>query len=596
MNKNETIFLATTAIEEFWDTSRQIIFLGEWCLRYSRRHKWESLSHAIMTNPWNDKKQLRKAYLYTSQLYESYIPKFSSLMNELHGVSYSEKYWRIALGPWLFNYIHVLYDRFILIEKVLEEYHEFTTIIASEKSYVTPIDALDFVELVCDDAYNLQMFSKVLSFFMKGFPQKDILIKNNKQSLGKKNIIKVILRCFYDFFLKAGSIRVSNKYKIALYNAYFSKIDLLLLVWRTGIPLLSESDIIYNFNNLKPDREKRERLSEAIKKNITAHNNFETLLLLLMPFDMPLSYVEEYQSIRQFIKSNLPQNLKALISAAAWQYDDMFEQWAAQASEEGTTLIGIQHGGNYGSVEYIISEEHETKITDIYYTWGWDKPHSNNSIIPFLATKLCGRKERTGFTNHSKILFTTTNLPRYLYFIHTPLIQMNEFINSSMKFYSSLVADIQSQLSLRLFITDYGWDVEKRWRDSFPDIKIENWKIPFKKSLQNSRFLVCDHLATTFLEGISANIPTILFWNPDIYEIRLEAKPYYEELREVGILFDTPQEASKALNTIYSEDSEWWNSLKLQKVRRRFCNRFARTSDWSRDYWLKEFNQYQNIL
>jgi len=36
------VFLATTALEDFWDVSYPIVFLSEGCKRYSRRAYWES--------------------------------------------------------------------------------------------------------------------------------------------------------------------------------------------------------------------------------------------------------------------------------------------------------------------------------------------------------------------------------------------------------------------------------------------------------------------------------------------------------------------------------------------------------------------------
>ncbi|GEM_PF-4470827 len=39
------MFLVTTALTEFWDTSDRMVFLGEWCKLYKESHKWEHLSY-----------------------------------------------------------------------------------------------------------------------------------------------------------------------------------------------------------------------------------------------------------------------------------------------------------------------------------------------------------------------------------------------------------------------------------------------------------------------------------------------------------------------------------------------------------------------
>lgn len=38
------MFLATTALSEFWDKDQEILFLGSWCLRYDRRSEWGNLN------------------------------------------------------------------------------------------------------------------------------------------------------------------------------------------------------------------------------------------------------------------------------------------------------------------------------------------------------------------------------------------------------------------------------------------------------------------------------------------------------------------------------------------------------------------------
>ena len=53
----ERVFLATTALEEFWDTTKPIVFLGDWCLQYSRRNVWEPLNGEILQGIWKDKKR-----------------------------------------------------------------------------------------------------------------------------------------------------------------------------------------------------------------------------------------------------------------------------------------------------------------------------------------------------------------------------------------------------------------------------------------------------------------------------------------------------------------------------------------------------------
>ncbi len=67
-SKNDRVFLATTALEEFWDTTMPMIFLGEWCRRYSRKSYWEPLGGQIMETPWSESKKILQAADYVTPL------------------------------------------------------------------------------------------------------------------------------------------------------------------------------------------------------------------------------------------------------------------------------------------------------------------------------------------------------------------------------------------------------------------------------------------------------------------------------------------------------------------------------------------------
>ena len=86
---------------------------------------------------------------------------------------------------------------------------------------------------------------------------------------------------------------------------------------------------------------------------------------------------------------------------------------------------------------------------------------------------------------------------------------------------------------------------------------------------------------------MSANIPTISFWNPDFYEIDECAKPYFKVLYEVGIIFNSPVDAARKANEVWENIDDWWKNRKLQKARRDWVWNYARTNKhWRRD-WIK---------
>ena len=111
------MFLATTALAEFWDTNDEIVFLGPWCLRYDRREDWEGLKYSVLQSPWTDQHQIRQAEAYCNDVIDHLLSELIPLLNQVHDTQHSHRYWRIILGPWLLYYVHALYDRYVHLKE-----------------------------------------------------------------------------------------------------------------------------------------------------------------------------------------------------------------------------------------------------------------------------------------------------------------------------------------------------------------------------------------------------------------------------------------------------------------------------------------------
>ena len=132
------MFLATTALSDFWDKNQEILFLGSWCLRYDHRSEWEGLDYRVLPSPWDDRERLHEAARYVDEVYERVLTQMSEYLNSVHGVSFGNRYWRILIGPWLFHYVHAVYDRFVHLTDAFFKYPDLETIRLDRRSFVTP--------------------------------------------------------------------------------------------------------------------------------------------------------------------------------------------------------------------------------------------------------------------------------------------------------------------------------------------------------------------------------------------------------------------------------------------------------------------------
>lgn len=586
-NHQPTYFLATTALEEFWDTSKPLLFLGEWCRRYSRKSFWEPLRGEVLVNPWSDIQRLYKAFDYVAEVYERLLPALGEVLNSIHQLNHSLRYWRIILGPWLLRYVPVIYDRYVCLRAALDDYPDVTTTVLAEAAWVTPCDTLEFVQLVKEDSYNLQLYSRILKLLGYDFPPKLFSVASRSFVPPEEDLPwgKDRLRRFLVAKLAALTNGCKAGHSIIFRDSYFPSrvvIELIVKTFGRVWPILGG---LPQTPCVKPNLSARVGLQNVFP----SQDVFERLLNQMLPLDVPQCFVEGFAELRHESERTYPSKPKAIFSSGTWHCDEAFKLWAAVSAENGTQLLGTQHGGNYGSLGHHPSEDHEITITDRYFSWGWEHPGQRAKVTPSFATILAGRKPLHADGEKTGILFTgTTDLRYVLQFPHTP-DRFNQYQLWQLRFLAAINPPLLAKLRVRFFTEDFGWDIPQRWRTAYPEIRAETWDIPFMRSLEDCRLYVGDHIGTTYLEALSADKPTILFWDPAINELRPEAQLYYDRLRAAGILYDTPEAAAAGVNAVYDDVVAWWNDPARQEARRIFCHRFSRTSANAVNEWAEEF-------
>jgi hypothetical protein len=134
---------------------------------------------------------------------------------------------------------------------------------------------------------------------------------------------------------------------------------------------------------------------------------------------------------------------------------------------------------------------------------------------------------------------------------------------------------LRDKLVIRLFPHEFGWCQSQRWLDRFPTIALENGIQSMASLAEKSRISISTYNATTYLESMSLNFPTIMFWNPNHWELRDSAQPYFEKLKSVGIFHETPESAARQMAQVWDDVSGWWQSAAVQTVRKEFCVQYA---------------------
>jgi len=151
-----------------------------------------------------------------------------------------------------------------------------------------------------------------------------------------------------------------------------------------------------------------------------------------------------------------------------------------------------------------------------------------------------------------------------------------DYLEHEFQFVEQLPHALFSLLKIRLPAADYGWDQRGRWKSRFPGIMFDDKSIPYLRSASDSLLTIHTYNSTTFLESLSLNIPTLICFPFELFEIREEAKKSFQTLRDAKIYHPTPESAAEFLVGDWDKLNSWWQDPSTQLARSMFCAAYAR--------------------
>jgi putative transferase (TIGR04331 family) len=589
-------FLITTSLEETWRDDVPVLFLGEWCRRYDRRDNWQQLNAEVVPYHWDDRKKLQQDFLYLNNLYEELLAEVSGQLNSVHEVEHSLRYWRILIGPWLGYFIQILFDRWAMLQIAVND-HEISEafVVTRNAEDIVPNDMETFIQNILTDEWNEAIFGQLLKLFgvpivrvpgrtdmgrssnQKGDDRISIKRTLKNGLLGAANKLSGFLCSDEEFFFISSYLPIKQDLKLQF------KLGQLPKLWRKIQSPFSSPDIA----------------TRQFPKSMSCDaKDFEVLIRAMIQRHIPKAYREGYKDLVATTKKlTWPSRPKAIFTSNSWAEDDVFKAWAAAKVERGSMLLIGQHGGNYGMARWSFVEDHQIAVADRFLTWGWEKSGRKN-VIPIGNFKGFSRKQSKDKDGFALVVEMTLPQTSYQMFSAPVAHQWLAYFEDQCRFVCALPSNLRSQLLIRLSATDYGWCQKQRWRDRFASIRLDDGHQPITSLISKSRLYISTYNATTFLESMSLNIPTIIFWDTRYWELRTEAVPFFEGLKEVNIFHETPEGAAKQMANVWADVDAWWHSDAVQRVRREFCAMYAHIPVRPLDMMEKIFRHLtsQNVL
>ena len=220
-------------------------------------------------------------------------------------------------------------------------------------------------------------------------------------------------------------------------------------------------------------------------------------------------------------------------------------------------LVLSQHGGGYGIARRLSLDKHFVECFDKYYTWVHLFQATKGFPDAFHETKKF--KNQIRYSNPSgDIMWIATTVSRYKTFVEDGLAgpHMMHYFDQQKKFFNTLTEGAKDLLLWRYF--NDPWEDVDRVKDFAPNLKVQHGskkqlgkKSDFIKELNKCRLAIHTANETTYLEALSSNFPSLLFWDPEFYNVRAELAPVFDALVDAGILHYTPESAAQKLNEVY---------------------------------------------
>ncbi len=575
------------AYQSFWNKDEPILFLGEWCRIYSQKHVWSKLKHQVLPYYAFKREVLFDDYKYSLNVYERLLVQLSQALNKSHQTNHSVRYWRIVLGPWLLTFIQVFLDRYRSICIAAESGKVTNTWITVD--FLDDLIPPDYPEFrrrfVGEDQYNHYLCSQIIRSVEK-IPweeKKDTDFSLLGLEANQTSLKKQLKRSIFRLIEMWPRFVPDSLQTIFLIDSYFKPIDLIRLQLSVGMmPVLYRSREKVSF--IKANSQMRREINLDPREN-----QFESILTKYLPFHIPKVYLEGYSEMARRAEKVFPKKIKVIFTSGAHQAFDCFKFWAGNQVERGAKLAISQHGGNVGDALWSTNDDHEQKISDRYFSWGWGSSN-DNKLVRMPSSMLARIKGKVRPNPKGTILCVTCTFPRYSYtmFSAPTSSAVLKFLKFQGQFFRVVSPEVHELLVLRLFMFDRGWEEKLRWNDSNVSPKIYQGTKSFYSHLSENRLCICFYNGTPFLETFVANFPTLLCWNPNYAEFNESAQPYFDRLREAGMLHDTPESAASKLNEIYKDPLSWWMLPEVQDAKNKFCDRFARISDDWLARWKEE--------
>ena len=547
------------------------------------------------------------------RLYEKYSKVLAHELNHMHGTAYSLRYWETLLNRFMYPLTATVIDKHAELASLKERWPGLTVDIANHETQWT--NPHSFPSFGGSRVLHLLIYSVIVAttnlFPYRKIPDEQLRDAINAQGDGKKDLrsggpsvkspplrcrpasanrwlrwLRLPVRAFKRGELPFRLIRLLNPRVIALGDQYLKRRDFSSLMIRART-------IPFHFNTQgwdRPDFAPYDAVRRDALRLPIPESPLEASLQASIRRFLPTVFLENYGVARHLVYKTLPKLPSLILNSQHHGGGEFVDFFIAHAVEEREAKqMMVCHGGCYGAMEISVQEQIWARISDAYALWSNPRtygPNCETIKLPSLRFHkwLALRKE-----NHSGrrilVLLTGHYPQRYAYNSIYPYTIDDEYDDWQIRFLNAIDRRHHPVIVIRDYhrSSDISRGSVRKWAEDH-DIEVSAGA-PLETALRGSKIAIQTVPQTTYLETLSANHPTLCFWNPETNLIRTDLMPYFDGLAKAGILHQTPESTAQKLNEVADSPMQWWNSCEVRMAIEAFRDHVCHTAPTALSEW-----------
>lgn len=560
------MLIVTNAMRQAWPKllNEPVVATSPGCMLYDK-------DQAVQTNitkvvhPWHSSEGFSDAFVAIAELYEQTLAHLSDALNSYHQKAHPTIYWETIIGGWLSIFTATIYERYQLLQLAKSAGGTRIRRFGYTKKSLRNELSWRFTTDLASDQWNQIIFQEIAEMLRIDAEEVDESIEYQKPQRANYSNSKRFVTGLLQPFTRRASIAFNQSGLLAP--------EILKIAGKLRkVPAFTYPDYRFvplsDFSDLSPHVALDQDDSELLR-----------VMVKMACLCIPTSFLEYYEKLQEFSQEYWPKSVDLVVSATAIYNDDLFKIWTAEQRLAGAKLVLCQHGGCYGISKHSQAEKFETKIADEYVTWGWEGDNIT-STLPAARLQHSVDNIKSFRSPKNTILWVWFNNPRFSYWCQSfPVAdKIEQYFDFQMGLFEQLGLALKEQVKIKLYPQDYKQHLEDRVEARCPQLlnQIER-DIGIEQAMAESRLVICGYNGTTFLESIAADIPTLLYWSLEHFEIRDSCRSLFDVLRTAGIFHDSAESCAKQIEKISDNPQAWWNSDKVKDAVALLRSRFANT-------------------